>query len=329
MHNCLARLRPTLTSLLLAASTAWGGGKASKPIVTEEDRWELRLSMPAWIAGVDGETGINGNVSESHIDFKDVAPRLDMAAALRFEARKGRFGIYGEAAYLSLSDGKETKSIVKKLDAREDQLTADLGLSWRVLDGERGFLEVIGGVRYTNTYLEVQLQGNDQRIGEVSRRLAAAPVAGAVLARQLREARGRDRIFTGPSLTAQVSDEARQAIDRIRGNVAEREERIERRLRRDLNRRITRVDDWWDPYVGVRCRYHLSDKYYLLGRADIGGFGVGSEITWQASGGIGCKLDKNTFFEITYRALAADYEDNGLLSDLITHGPEISLGKIF
>jgi hypothetical protein len=118
-------------------------------------------------------------------------------------------------------------------------------------------------------------------------------------------------------------------VKSARHGVAIGERRIERRLRRELNRRVARVEDWWDPYIGVRGRYSVSEKCYLLGRADIGGFGIGADVSWQASAGIGCMLDGNTFLELTYRAVGVDYDHDGFVYEVITHGPEISLGKVF
>lgn len=35
------------------------------------------------------------------------------------------------------------------------------------------------------------------------------------------------------------------------------------------------------------------------------------------------------FLKAGYRALGADYEHDGFVDDMVTHGPEISLGVIF
>jgi hypothetical protein len=41
---------------------------------------------------------------------------------------------------------------------------------------------------------------------------------------------------------------------------------------------------WLDPLVGLRLRHHFSPATELVLRADIGGFGAGSDLTWQAMG---------------------------------------------
>ena len=45
--------------------------------------------------------------------------------------------------------------------------------------------------------------------------------------------------------------------------------------------------DWADPVVGARVRYAVAPGHELFLRGDIGGFGVGSEFSWQAIGGYG------------------------------------------
>ncbi len=321
------------TAILLSVAPAEAGQKSYKePVRTEPDKWELRLSVPAWAAGLEGDTGVGDHVSHQALGFGELAPHLDMALSVRFELRKGRFGVFGEYSYLSLSDGSGVESrVIKKLDGRLDQHMADFGLSWRILGNERGFLEVIAGARYMSIFSEFTLQGNDERIEEVSEDLARAETAarGALLRRELRKLSGSDSTIPGPRLAAATPDELVRAVNRIGGNTAERAERIERRLKRDLNTRIASLDDWVDPFIGLRARYHWNEKFYLTARADIGGFGVGSDLSWQANGGIGCNLSPTLFLEVTYRALGMDYNKDGFVYDMVAHGPEISLGKIF
>ena len=96
-----------------------------------------------------------------------------------------------------------------------------------------------------------------------------------------------------------------------------------------LNRVISRTDDWWDPYIGLRGRYNLNEKFYLSGKADIGGFGVGSDLIWQAEAAFGVHVSRNIFTELGYRALSVDYEQDGVVADTVTHGPQLTMGIEF
>jgi hypothetical protein len=43
--------------------------------------------------------------------------------------------------------------------------------------------------------------------------------------------------------------------------------------------------DWIDPIVGTRLRADFDDHWFGIALGDIGGFGVGSDFTWQVFGG--------------------------------------------
>ena len=64
-------------------------------------------------------------------------------------------------------------------------------------------------------------------------------------------------------------------------------------------------------------------------RGDVGGFGVGSDLTWQVEGSLGLQVTKNIWAEAGYRALGVDYEADGLIYDTITHGAQVTLGLSF
>ena len=50
---------------------------------------------------------------------------------------------------------------------------------------------------------------------------------------------------------------------------------------------------------------------------------------WEVEGVIGINLTRSIFTEVGYRALGADYENNGLLFDAVMHGPQITTGITF
>lgn len=314
-----------------AATVFAGTAEIKTPVPVEPaDRWELRLSVPGWLAGVEGDTGVRGKSAYSRLGFDELAPKIDMTASLRAELRKGRFGIYADFLYLSLSDGFGSKGILKKVSFREDEYELDLGLSWRIIDSPRGYLEVIGGVRYTNIFTEVNLQSNEEVVKDVSDRLSrAGTVARGVLRNELRSVSGESPKVPGPQPAGSQADSLANDIRAASGTQKQRAERIERRLDKALNRRLVSSEYWFDPYVGLRGLYNCTDRLYLLGRADIGGFSVGADLSWQASAGFGWKLTEKTFFEATYRAIGVDYENDGYIYNTVTYGPEVSLGVIF
>jgi hypothetical protein len=91
--------------------------------------------------------------------------------------------------------------------------------------------------------------------------------------------------------------------------------------------------DWLDPVIGARVRYAVAPGHELFLRGDIGGFGAGSDFSWQAIGGYGFEF--GTYQGITfsgvigYRALSVDYaEGEGRRRyefDMLQHGPILGI----
>ena len=87
--------------------------------------------------------------------------------------------------------------------------------------------------------------------------------------------------------------------------------------------------DILDPIIGGRYNWKFADKWNLRLYGDIGGFGVGSDFTWQALGVIDFWPWKHVGFSGGYRALNYRLEDNKGASkfelDLLLHGPILGL----
>ena len=80
-------------------------------------------------------------------------------------------------------------------------------------------------------------------------------------------------------------------------------------------------ESWTDPVIGGRWWWNFAEKWALVARADIGGFGVGSDFTWQALGLIDWQPFKYVSFVAGYRGLYQDYKNNNFAYDATTHGP--------
>jgi hypothetical protein len=83
------------------------------------------------------------------------------------------------------------------------------------------------------------------------------------------------------------------------------------------------------PYIGVGGRYNLNKAFYLTGKVDVGGFDVGSKVTVQAYGGLGCELTRSIYAELGCRYLYYDYDSGGYLYKVSTYGPQITVGAQF
>lgn len=77
---------------------------------------------------------------------------------------------------------------------------------------------------------------------------------------------------------------------------------------------------WVDPVIGARFQQELSDRFFIRALADIGGFGVSSDLTWQALAALGYHITDAASVAIGYRGLGTDYEDGDFGYDVISHG---------
>jgi hypothetical protein len=83
--------------------------------------------------------------------------------------------------------------------------------------------------------------------------------------------------------------------------------------------------DWVDPLIGGRLRFQLSDRWQAALRADLAGFGVGSELTTNIVATIGYKLSERNSLAFGYRYMDIDYEKDDVEVGMTTSGPIIGM----
>jgi opacity protein-like surface antigen len=76
-----------------------------------------------------------------------------------------------------------------------------------------------------------------------------------------------------------------------------------------------------DPIVGARVDARLTETLSARAAADIGGFGVGTELSWNAFAGLGYAFTPRIHGEVGFRYLSIDYESDRLDLDLQLYGP--------
>ncbi len=359
--------------------------ETAPPSITESEPWQFTIAAPGWVAGLDGTIGVRGVNADINIGFDKILQHLDMIFAMRAEAQKGPFGIYGEVIYIGLSDGAQINGLINNVHEQVDQTLFDGALSWRLINQPRYSLDFAAGTHYTNIYERLTLNGDPVAIHQASIRFVDN-ISAALRERldndisksefleilkgttkedivnrignALERHERRPNIPIGPlggrirQEVAQIverfiqakGDALRIRIDALRLKGAARRAAVNRlvnlakediarqlstTLDAKLNQNIARTDYWFDPYVGLRGRYNFNKTFYTAVRGEIGGFGVGADLMWEVEAVVGINLTRNIFTEVGYRALGADYENDGLLFDAVMHGPQITTGITF
>jgi hypothetical protein len=86
-------------------------------------------------------------------------------------------------------------------------------------------------------------------------------------------------------------------------------------------RGIGHVESWVDPLIGIKGRTPLGDtSFYATGGVAIGGFGVGSDLFYDANANIGYQWSESIGTTVGYRVYDLDYEDDGFVYDVTQQG---------
>ena len=84
---------------------------------------------------------------------------------------------------------------------------------------------------------------------------------------------------------------------------------------------------WVDGVIGMRGKAALSEKFFFMGRFDVGG--GGSKFTYQLFGGLGYNLNEKVAFVFGYRDLDVNYDKNNFVFDMSQRGPIMGVGFKF
>jgi hypothetical protein len=246
-----------------------------------------------------------------------------------FEARKGPFALFTDFVWADLSfDAHASRNFDRRVSGNPFtrfpnlNITVDANLDsraraeleyqstivqsgaayelakWANTDSRTAF-DLLGGARYWNQEvdLSVRLTG-DLTINATAK---AKFVPFDVFERFLRN----------------QGLELRPATAKLFKRIAERRggldpQTVERIFRFEVSRALAAADsgdlEWVDPFLGGRIRHEFGNDKTLSLEGDIGGFGAGSDFSWQVVGTYG--FDVNCFGTpfhtvIGYRALAA------------------------
>jgi hypothetical protein len=315
-----------------------------------ESGWAAELALTLWTVNMEGIVGAGGFAAPVDLSFGDILDNLDFAlmGTADLRRRDSRIGFLLEGSYLKLgpSIGEVPLPFFSIDSISIEQVMASAAIYYRLAEWDRGYFDVFAGARYMYLNSELEFSPNSSGIASTSRSIsagvasaissrAAAAVAKAkpiVLAELQRAA--RQTILSGivdgsidpdkvnPAtirlVKAIATEQAAAAGSAARKKASKAVAKLEKQLARQLEKQITdAVPDsaggsasWVDPFVGMRARHFVSDRIYLAALADVGGFGVGSELSWNAGGGVGFQVLDKVALEIFYRYMSVDYDDD-------------------
>jgi hypothetical protein len=158
-----------LTGPLGAGTLELQPKESAPPTITQSQPWQFTIASPGWMASMNGTIGIRGVNADLDVGFfDDILEHLDMIFAMRAEAQKGPFGIFGEIIYLGLSDGAQINGLINNIHEQVDMTLVDGALSWRLVNEPRWSLDFAAGMHYNNVYEKLELHSDPTLIQQTS-----------------------------------------------------------------------------------------------------------------------------------------------------------------
>jgi hypothetical protein len=321
------------------------------PSAPQPDQWQFSFTPYAWATGVNGDVAARGHAVDVDASFIDIVENSDSLLALMgyFEARKGAFSFFTDVVWMDLGFPGDAKNDFNRQGAGRPSkfpnidVTVDANLSIKskaqldyestIVQSGAGFevakwsnasshtaLDVLGGARYWNQSVNSTVNLSGTLTVDATATTTFNP---RDLVKRVLRARGFKLNRRGAKLI-------KRAIDKRFGpgkNIT-----VDRSVQIEIDRAVAAASsgdlEWVDPFIGGRLRHGFGDNKDLTLEADVGGFGVGSDFSWQVVATYG--FDVNCFGTplhtvIGYRALAVDYTEESAYGenvlDVVMHGP--------
>ena len=87
----------------------------------------------------------------------------------------------------------------------------------------------------------------------------------------------------------------------------------------------SRSIDFTDPILGIKGNRNINEKWFVSGLAEIGGFGIGSDLQWELVARAGYRLSDSWNAAIGYRHLVLDFDDDNLVMKATMTGPFVAV----
>jgi hypothetical protein len=287
---------------ILCASLA-----ASSPVVAADlteppapaSKWDFSFTPYGWMININGDVTARGHTADINQNFFQIVDKSDSLLAWMsyFEARRGKLGLFTDVVWLDLGFPGNFHAQRSPLARFPDVVVSIRGKAQ--LDYQQTIIQ--SGISY-----------------EVARWERAPGSFTAV------DVLGSARYWN-------------QDVDlslRLTGTIAADLQQLGLKFNRSRSVVVAHSGDleWVDPVVGGRIRHQIAPGQNLRLEGDIGGFGAGSEFSWQVVGvysfhtaAFGIPLHA----DLGYRALSVDYSETGRFGknglNAVQHGPVMGI----
>ena len=256
--------------------------------------WEASLTVYGWLTFLNGSSTVKGRTVDVDVDPIQVIEHLDRVPFMGYaELRKGPFALYADVVY------------------------ADLGLSNSgIRTVQNGTIGTALGLNFTQLIAEAGVQYEVARWGGTPASFKDAIASPGYTAIDL---------YAGARYWYQELD-----LDFNLAGTIDRGDLVISGSRAIAKSGIV---DWVDPLVGIRLRHQYASGTEIFVKGDIGGFGAGSQFSWNALAALNYDILKMPTYTASaylgYRALSVDYvQGEGRTRyefNVIQHGPVVGV----
>ncbi len=186
-RRCISQLLIALIlicpAILLAGPEQYQDSKDSKEAPPVESwcqtppPWEVRISIPGWLAGVSGDSGVKGVVSSIDANFSDLFKKLTHVPLVgSVDLRYQRWELFGDAIYEELGDGVSLPGLFfTNANIHVKSTIAEGFIGYRLINCDKAALSLFAGARYSYMGLKININDNGDARLAILRELLGLP----------------------------------------------------------------------------------------------------------------------------------------------------------
>jgi opacity protein-like surface antigen len=256
--------------------------------------WEVRIGLPAWLAGLSGDSGVKGVVDHVDVGVGHILKHLThFPVALSAEARYQRWEFYVDGQYVKVGSSATLPGLLfTDANVHITNAFAEGFIGYRLINCDRASLSLFAGARYTYFQGDLGILDNGdarlvilRRLLGISKRLDFSnsldlvdPVIGM---------RGKVKIWKPISLYAA-------------GDVG-----------------------------GFDANFDSAFELHRQGRTIVRDSMDSSDWSYQVQGGLEVQLTRNIWSQVGWRYLKHDYRTAGFTDKTALNGPFMQTGLNF
>jgi hypothetical protein len=147
----MKRLAAAFVGCLWGMAVGVSLGGAEEPGGAQADRWSFTIAPYVYMTGLKGDVATLPPLPSGKVDasFGDIIKNVDLGFMGAGELRKGRFGILTDVFWTRVTGDFATPRglLFNGGTLQSDTVMATVSVAFRIAQVERGWLDVVGGVR--------------------------------------------------------------------------------------------------------------------------------------------------------------------------------------